>query len=35
MTSAHDDSDMNSHDRRKVKASSASTTMLMPARNAG
>jgi hypothetical protein len=35
MTNAHDDNDMNSHDTRNVNASSASTTMLMPARNAG
>ena len=35
MTSAQDVSDMNSQDTRKVKASSASTTRFMPARNAG
>jgi hypothetical protein len=30
----HDESDMNSHEARNVKASSASTTRFMPARNA-
>jgi len=35
ITSAHDDSDMNSQAKRKVKASAASTTRFMPARKAG
>src|ERR1700732_2065262 len=35
MTSAEEASDMNSHATRKLKASAASTTKFMPARNAG
>src|SRR6478672_1611775 len=35
MTSAHDDNDLNSQDTRNVNASTASTTMHMPARESG
>ena len=35
MTSAHEESDMNSQVSRNVNASSASTTRFMPARNTG
>ena len=35
MTSAQEESDMNSQVKRKVKASSAMTTRFMAARNSG